>query len=72
MGKSPNLKHKKNQVDLPGIVYIIAFLIGVLIFLLFGETLFGVKPEPLWIAGLMGLSVSVIVFWVWRKIHNQN
>ena len=72
MSKSPNLKHKKSQLDLPGIVYIIAFLIGVLIFLLFGESLFGIKPQPVWIAGLMGLTVSAIVFWVWGAIHKKN
>jgi hypothetical protein len=71
MSKSPNLKHKKSRVDLPGIAYIIAFLIGVLLFLLFGESLFGIKPQPVWIAGLMGLAVSAIVFWVWSAIHKK-
>ncbi|MCX6079554.1 MAG: hypothetical protein NTW32_08500 [Chloroflexi bacterium] len=56
---------------MPGIIYIIAFLIGVLIFLLFGGSLFGVKPEPIWIAGLMGLSVAAIVFWVWSEIRKN-
>jgi hypothetical protein len=72
MSKSPNLKHKKRQYDLPGIAYIIAFFIGVMLFLFFGESLFGVKPEPVWIAGLMGLSISAIVFWVWSAIHKKN
>ena len=69
MSKSPDPKYKKNRYDLPGIAAIIAFLIGVLLFLLFGESLFGVKPEPVWIAGLMGLAVSAIIFWVWNKLH---
>ena len=69
MSKLPNPKHKKTKYELPGIAYIIAFLIGVLLFLLFGESLFGVKPEPFWIAGLMGLTVSAIIFWVWNKLH---
>ncbi len=72
MSKLPNPKRHKSRYDLPGIAYIIAFLIGVLLFLLFGESLFGVKPEPIWIAGLMGLTVSAIIFWVWSKLHNKN
>ena len=68
ISKSRKPKHEKSQIELPGIVYIIAFLIGVLIFLLFGGSLFEVKPEPIWVAGLMGLSVAAIVFWVWSEI----
>ncbi len=58
--------------DLPSIAYILAFLIGVLLFLLFGEPLLGAKPEPIWLAGLMGLSVSAIVFWAWDAIHTKD
>jgi hypothetical protein len=57
---------------LSGIVYILAFLLGVLLFLIFGDSLLGVKPEPIWIALLMGLSVSAIMFWVWCEIRNTN
>jgi hypothetical protein len=42
------------------------------LFLLFGESVFNIKPEPVWIAGLMGLSVSAIVLWVWHETHHQN
>jgi len=58
--------------ELSGIAYILAFLIGVLLFLIFGKSVFGVTPDPSWIALLMGLSVSAIVFWVWGKIHKQD
>ena len=58
--------------ELSGIAYILAFLIGVLLFLIFGDSLLGVKPDPFWIALLMGLSVSAIVFWVWGEIHNTD
>lgn len=70
--KTPKPKHEKGEIaDLPGIAYIIAFLLGVLIFLLFGDSFFGIKPEPFWIALLMGLSVSAIVFWVWGEIRKN-
>jgi hypothetical protein len=71
VSKTQKHEHEKDQVELPGIVYIIAFLIGVLIFLLFGGSLFGVKPDPFWIAGLMGLSVAAIAFWVWSEIRKN-
>lgn len=58
--------------DLPSIVNILAFLAGVLLFLLFGESLFGIKPNPYWIAGLIGLSVSLVVIFVWGEIHHRN
>jgi UDP-N-acetylmuramyl pentapeptide phosphotransferase/UDP-N-acetylglucosamine-1-phosphate transferase len=57
--------------ELSGIAYILAFLIGVLLFLIFGKSVFGVTPDPFWIALLMGLSVSAIVFWIWGKFHNR-
>jgi hypothetical protein len=58
--------------DLPVIAYILAFLIGLLFFLIFGESMLGIKPDPAWVALLMGLSVSAIVFWAWGEIHDQD
>ena len=57
--------------DLPGIAYILAFLIGVMLFLIFGKSFFGIEANPTWIALLMGLSVSAIVFWVWGETHKN-
>jgi Na+-driven multidrug efflux pump len=71
--------HKDNQLgkddlryELPWIAYIIAFLIGILLFLFFGRTVFGIEPNLVWIAVLMGLSASAVVFWVWGQIHKKN
>lgn len=60
------------QYELPWIAYIIAFLIGILLFLFFGKAVFGVEPNLIWIALLMGLSASAIVFWVWGQIRERN
>jgi len=60
------------RADLPGIAYILAFLIGVLLFLFFGEKYFHARPDPFWIALLMGLSVSATVFWVWSATHKED
>ncbi len=67
-----NSSPAKENSGLSGIVYILALLIGMLIFLLFGESFFGIKPNPIWIALLMGLSVSAIVFWIWKQIQHQD
>lgn len=53
------------QYELPWIVDIIAFLIGISLFLFFGKAVLGIEPNLVWIAVLMGLSASAIVFWVW-------
>jgi Na+-driven multidrug efflux pump len=67
----PNPLPGKEKSGLSEIICILAFLIGILIFLLIGERFFGIKPNPTWIALLMGLSVSMIVFWVWGQIRHR-
>jgi len=71
MRKSPGSKENAPP-DLPGIAYILAFLIGVLLFLIFSEPVLGLKPEPTWIAGLMGLSTAAIALWVWNQTRNKD
>jgi Na+-driven multidrug efflux pump len=71
MSKAPN-PGTKVQPDLPALAYILAFLIGVLLFLIFGEPFFGLKPEPIWIVGLLGMATSAIVLWVWNQIHQKD
>ncbi len=56
---------------LPGLAYILAFLIGVLLFLIFSEPVLGLKPEPVWIVFLMGLSISSIIFWIWGETREK-
>jgi len=58
--------------EIQGIVYLLAFLMGVLLFLFFGKTVLGVEPNLVWIAVLMGLSVSAVVFWVWGQVRKKN
>lgn len=71
MQNSPGLE-ENTQPNLPGIAYILAFLIGILLFLILSEPLFDLKPEMIWIARLMGLSVAAIVLWVWSEIRKRN
>jgi Na+-driven multidrug efflux pump len=60
------------RYELPWIAYVIAFLIGILLFLFFGKTVFGIEPNLIWIAVLMGLSASAVIFWVWGQIRKKN
>ena len=51
--------------DLPGIAYLTAVLLGVLLFLVFGESLSGIEPDLVWIAWLTGLLFAMAVLWAW-------
>lgn len=72
MYKNNQLGKGEQQYELPWIAYILAFLIGILLFLFFGKAVLGIEPNMLWIAVLMGLSASAVVFWVWGQIHKKN
>ncbi len=72
MRKNNHQLSTHQHYDLSVIAHLLAFLVGILLFLIFGESLLGVKPDPFWIALLMGLSVSRIVFWAWGEIYNQD
>lgn len=49
--------NKQVKSDLPGIVSLTAILGGILLFLVFGEILTGMKPNLVWIAWLTGFFV---------------
>jgi len=57
--------------ELPAIVYVFAMVIGLLLFTLFGEKVFGVKPNPIWIAGLVGFLFALATVWMWRQWRNN-
>jgi lipopolysaccharide export LptBFGC system permease protein LptF len=59
--------NKPRKNDLPGIAYITATIVGVLLFMLFGESLTSVKPDPLWIAGLTGILFALGILWIWLQ-----
>lgn len=68
----PKSSQKNIAYDLSGIVYILALLLGILLFLFFGEPILGIKPNQDWIALLMGLSIPAIILWVLSEIHKNN
>jgi hypothetical protein len=65
------MMNKRTNFDLPGIVYITAALIGILLFLVFGESVVGVKPNLIWVAGVMGFLFALGVLWIWLHWRNR-
>lgn len=63
-----NNYHKNS---LPGIAKLFAMLAGVLLFLVFGEPLFGVKPNLMWAAWLIGFLLSLVCLWLWLHWRNR-
>ena len=59
------------RFDLPGIAYITAMLAGVLLFMLLGESLVGIKPNMIRVAGLTGFLFALGVLWLWVHWRNQ-
>jgi hypothetical protein len=59
------------RFDLPGIAYITAVLAGILLFMLRGESLVGVKPNLIWVAGLTGFLFASGVLSLWLHWRNQ-
>lgn len=62
--------NRQTRFDFPGIVYITAALVGILLFLIFGESLVGIKPNLIWIAGISGFLFALGVLWTW--LHRRN
>lgn len=59
------MMNKQARFDFPEIVYITATLVGILLFLIFGESLVGIKPNLKWIAGITGFLFVLGVLWTW-------
>ena len=69
----PQKSSQKNiDDDLSGIVYILALLVGILLFLFLGEPILGIRPNQDWIALLLGLSIPAIILWVLSEIYKNN
>ena len=62
---------KHTQIDLPGIAYVTAILTGVLLFVLVGESLLGIKPNMTWIAGITGFLFALGILLLWVHWHDQ-
>jgi len=52
--------------------YLSAFLIGVILFWTIGRDLFSFISVPIFIAGLLGVAVAVLVFAAWNIYYNSH
>lgn len=63
---------KSSKANLPAIAYVCAFLIGVILFWSFGKNWLGIESTLVFIAGVIGVAVSVILFGAWNVIHHSD
>ena len=64
------MKHKNGNWST--ITYISAFLIGVTLFWSFGRDWLDLESALVFLAGLIGVAVAVLVFAVWNIRHHSN
>jgi SNF family Na+-dependent transporter len=65
-------KMKDNKIHWYSLTYVIAFVIGVILFWSFGKDWLDLDSAPIFLAGLIGVAVAVILFGVWNIRHNSN
>ena len=64
---------KSDKANLPTIAYLCAFLIGVILLWTFGKDWLGFESTLVFIAGVIGVAVAVIIFAAWNMIrHSKN
>lgn len=63
------MRNKKS--NLPTITYLVAFFLGVILFWSFGKNWLDLESSPVFLAGLIGVAVSVLLFGAWNIIRNS-
>jgi len=64
------MKHERNHI--PNLSYIAAFVIGVILFVVFWKTWFGSASSAVLLAGMAGVAVTVTAFWLRNEIKHHN
>jgi hypothetical protein len=57
---------------LPTITYVLAFLIGVILFWSIGKDWLNLESPPVFLAGLIGVALVVLLFGVWNISRNSH
>ncbi len=63
---------KNNKANLSAIAYVSAFLIGVILFWSFGKQWLNLESGLVFLSGLIGVGVAVILFGAWNIIRYSN
>jgi predicted membrane protein len=61
-----------NNRPLSTISYICAFLLGVILFWSFGKNWLNLESMLVFLAGLIGVAVPVLIFGVWNILRNSH
>ena len=62
---------RNKRSNLPSITYLAAFFLGVILFWSFGKNWLDLGSRPVFLAGLIGVAVSVLLFGAWNIIRNS-
>ncbi len=60
---------KSDKANWPAISYVAAFLIGVILFWSFGKNWLNLESASVFLAGLISVAISVLLFGTWNIIH---
>jgi len=63
---------KNSKINLHTITYLSAFLIGVILFWSFGKYWLNVESVLVFLAGLIGVALAVLVFGIWNIRRNSH
>lgn len=63
---------KHERIHIPNLSYITAFIIGVILFVVFWKTWFGSASSAVLLAGMAGVAVTVTAFWLRNEIQHRN
>ncbi len=63
------MRNKKSH--LPTVSYLVAFFLGVILFWSFGKNWLDLESRPVFLAGLIGVAISVLLFGAWNIIRNS-
>lgn len=63
---------KKERISLPNLVYIAAFVIGIILFASVWEAIGSTGSSAAVLAGLAGVVVAVMAFRIWNDFKNQD
>ena len=61
-----------NNQALPTISLISAFVLGVILFWAFGKNWVNLESLPVFLVGLIGVAVSVLIFGVWNIVRHSH
>jgi peptidoglycan/LPS O-acetylase OafA/YrhL len=63
---------KDNKTNWQPFTYVCAFVIGVILFWAFGRSLLNLGSRPIFLAGLIGVGLSVLLFGVCNILRQSN